>query len=236
MRIAINGFGRIGRIFYKQASSKLDFEVVAINDLADKDNLLYLLEEESVYDKFALTKKIKDIKFLREKDPAKLPWKDLDIDIVVESTGLFDSYDKAKAHLDAGAKRVVITAPVKDDMALTFTPNVYPEDISKSKITSNASCTTNAITPLISILAKNPGVKKAILNTIHAYTATQGIVDKPDAKDWRRGRAGTIDISPSSTGAVISAAKAIPEMKGIFDGVAVRVPVPIGSLIDLTFV
>ena len=236
MRIAINGFGRIGRVFYRQVSGLPDFEVVAINDLADKDNLLYLLEHDSVYGKFALPEKIKDIKFLQEKDPAKLPWKDLDIDIVVESTGFFDSYDKAKAHLDAGAKRVVITAPVKDDMVITFTPNVYPEDISKSKITSNASCTTNAITPLISILAKNPGIKKAVLNTIHAYTATQGIVDKPDAKDWRRGRAGTIDISPSSTGAAISAAKAIPEMKGIFDGVAVRVPVPVGSLIDLTFV
>lgn len=165
-----------------------------------------------------------------------MPWKDLGIDIVVESTGFFDSYDKAKAHLDAGAKRVVITAPVKDDTALTFTPNVYAGDISKFKITSNASCTTNAITPLISILAKNPGIKKAVLNTIHAYTASQGIVDKPDAKDWRRGRAGTIDIAPSSTGAAISAAKAVPEMKGIFDGVAVRVPVPVGSLIDLTFV
>ena len=236
MKIAINGFGRIGRVFYRQAFNHPDFEVVAINDLADKDNLLYLLEHDSVYGKFPLPEKIKDIKFLQEKDPAKLTWKDLDLDVVVESTGLFDSYDKAKAHLDAGAKRVVITAPVKDDTALTFTPNVYPEDISKFKITSNASCTTNAITPLISILAKNPGVKKAVLNTIHAYTASQGIVDKPDAKDWRRGRAGTIDISPSSTGAAISAAKAIPEMKGIFDGVAVRVPVPVGSLIDLTFV
>ncbi|KKT20522.1 MAG: Glyceraldehyde-3-phosphate dehydrogenase, type I [Parcubacteria group bacterium GW2011_GWB1_43_8] len=249
MKIAINGFGRIGRVFYRQAFNHPDFEIVAINDLADKDNLLYLLEHDSVYGKFSLPEKIKDIKFLQEKDPAKLPWKDLSIDIVVESTGLFDSYDKAKAHLDAGAKRVVITAPVKDDAkrvvitapvkddtALTFTPNIYPKDISKSKITSNASCTTNAITPLISILAKNPGIKKAVLNTIHAYTATQGIVDKPDAKDWRRGRAGTIDISPSSTGAAISAAKAIPEMKGIFDGVAVRVPVPIGSLIDLTFI
>ena len=236
MRIAINGFGRIGRVFYRQASSNPNFEIVAINDLADKENLLYLLEHDSVYGKFPLPEKIKDIKFLQEKEPAKLPWKDLDIDIVVESTGFFDSYDKAKTHLDAGAKRVVITAPVKDDMALTFTPNVCDGDISKFKITSNASCTTNAITPLISILAKNPGVKKAVLNTIHAYTASQGIVDKPDAKDWRRGRAGTIDISPSGTGAAISAAKAIPEMKGIFDGVAVRVPVPVGSLIDLTFV
>lgn len=243
MRIAINGFGRIGRVFYRlaslrsgQAPGDFDFDVVAINDLAGKDNLLYLLEHDSVYGKFSLPEKIKAIKFFQEKDPAKLPWKDLDIDIVVESTGLFDSYGKAKAHLDAGAKRVVITAPVKDDTALTFTPNVNVGDVSKFKITSNASCTTNAVTPLISILSKNPGIKKAVLNTIHAYTASQGIVDKPDAKDWRRGRAGTIDISPSSTGATVSAAKAMPEMKGIFDGVAVRVPVPVGSLIDLTFV
>src|SRR3989338_3174413 len=165
IRIAINGFGRIGRVFYRQTLSNPDFEIVAVNDLADRDNLLYLLEHDSVYGKFALPEKIKDIKFLQEKDPTKLPWKDLDIDIVVESTGLFDSYDKAKAHLEAGAKRVVITAPVKDDIALTFTPNIYPEDISKFKITSNASCTTNAITPLISILAKNPGIKKAVLRS-----------------------------------------------------------------------
>lgn len=236
MKIAINGFGRIGRVFYKQTANNPDFEVVVINDLADKDNLLYLLEHDSVYGKFPLPEKIKDIKFLQEKDPAKLPWKDLGIDIVVESTGFFDSYDKAKSHLDAGAKRVVISAPVKDDKTLTFTPNVCVGDISNFKITSNASCTTNAITPIISILSKNPGIEKAVLNTVHAYTATQGIVDKPDAKDWRRGRAGTIDISPSSTGATVSAIKAIPEMKGLFDGVAVRVPVPVGSLIDLTFV
>ena len=236
MKIAINGFGRIGRVFYKQAVSNPNLEIVAINDLADKDNLLYLLEHDSIYGKFILPEKIKDIKFLQEKDPAKLPWKDLGVDVVVESTGFFDSYDKAKAHLDAGAKRVVISAPVKDDEVLTFTPNVIVDDISQFKITSNASCTTNAITPIMSILTKNPGIEKAVLNTVHAYTATQGIVDKPDAKDWRRGRAGTIDISPSSTGAAISATKAIPEMKGLFDGVAVRVPVPVGSLIDLTFI
>ena len=236
MKIAINGFGRIGRVFFRQVFNNPDFEIVAINDLADKDNLLYLLEHDSVYGKFVLPEKIKDIKFLQEKDPTNLPWKDLDVDIVVEATGFFDSYDKAKTHLDAGTKRVVISAPVKGDDVLTFTPNVCVDDISKFKITSNASCTTNAITPIMSILSKKPGIKKAVLNTVHAFTATQGIVDKPDAKDWRRGRAGTIDISPSSTGAAISATKAIPEMKGIFDGVAVRVPVPVGSLIDLTFV
>jgi len=236
MKIAINGFGRIGRVFYKQAVSNSDFEIVAINDLADKENLLYLLRHDSVYGKFELPEDFGNIKFFQEKDPAKLPWGDLNVDVVVESTGFFDSYDKAKVHLDAGAKRVVVSAPVKDEKTLTFTPNICAGDISKFKITSNASCTTNAVTPLISILSKNPGIKKAVLNTVHAYTATQGIVDKPDAKDWRRGRAATIDISPSSTGAAISAAKAIPEMEDLFDGVAVRVPVPVGSLIDLTFI
>ena len=170
--------------------------------MVDKANLLYLLEHDSVYGKFPLPEKIKDIKFLQEKDPCQIAVERFRHRCSRGIHRIFDSYDKAKAHLDAGAKRVVITAPVKDDMAITFTPNVYSEDISKSKITSNASCTTNAITPLISILAKNPGIKKAVLNTVHAYTATQGIVDKPDAKDWRRGRAGTIDIAPSSTGAV----------------------------------
>ncbi|RJQ32965.1 type I glyceraldehyde-3-phosphate dehydrogenase [Candidatus Parcubacteria bacterium] len=235
-KIAINGFGRIGRIFYRQACNNSDFEIVAINDLAGKDNLLYLLERDSVYGKFDLPEKIRDIKFLQEKDPARLPWGDLGVDIVVESTGFFDSYEKAKAHLDAGAKRVVISAPVKDDQTLTFTPNVPEADISKFKITSNASCTTNAAIPPVAVMMENPGIKKAILNTIHAYTATQGIVDKPDAKDWRRGRAGALNISPSTTGAAIAAAKVLPQMEGKFDGVAVRVPVPSGSLIDLTFV
>lgn len=236
MKIAINGFGRIGRIFFRQVYNHPDIEVVAVNDLGDKDNLLYLLEHDSVYGKFTLSEKIKDIKFLQEKDPSKLSWKDLDIDIVVESTGFFDSYDKAKAHLDAGAKRVVISAPVKDSDTLTFTPNVCSGDISKFKITSNASCTTNAITPVISILSKKPGVKKAVLNTVHAYTAIQAIVDKTDEKDWRRGRAGAINIVPSTTGAAIAAGKAIPSVADKFDGVAMRVPIASGSLIDFTFV
>lgn len=241
MKIAINGFGRIGRIFYRQVYNHLDIEIVAVNDLGDKDNLSYLLEHDSVYGKFKLPGKINEIKFLREKDPSKLPWKDLGVDIVVESTGFFDSYDKAKAHLKAGSKRVVITAPVKDPstssgQAMTFTPNVCDGDISKFKITSNASCTTNAVTPVIAIMAQNPGIKKALLNTIHGYTATQGIVDRPDEKDWRRGRAGAVNIVPSTTGAAVAAAKAIPSMTDKFDGVAVRVPVASGSLIDFTFI
>ncbi|NOY35758.1 MAG: type I glyceraldehyde-3-phosphate dehydrogenase [bacterium] len=241
MRIAINGFGRIGRIFFRQAYNHPDIEVVAINDLADKDNLIHLLRHDSVYHGFDISdEEIGKIKFSRERDPADLPWGDMDVDIVVESTGFFTSYEKAKAHLDAGAKRVVISAPAKDaegseQKAEIFTPNVGVDAAAKSKITSNASCTTNAVAPVVSIMMKNPGIKKAILNTVHGYTASQGIVDKPDAKDWRRGRAGAVNIVPSTTGAAIATAKTIPEMKDRFDGVAMRVPVPSGSIIDFTF-
>lgn len=244
MKIAINGFGRIGRIFLRQAHGKPGLDIVAINDLADKDNLIYLAEHDSVYGKFQFPKK--GIQFFQEKDPAKLPWKDLGIDIVIESTGFFTSYEKAKSHLDAGAKRVVISAPVKTSdvdeetsdvkKVLMFTPNVIPGNIAKYKITSNASCTTNAIIPIVSIMMKNPGVKKAILSTVHGYTSSQGIVDKPDQKDWRRGRAGAVNIVPSSTGAAKAAAKILPEIAGKFDGVAIRVPVLSGSLIDFIFI
>ncbi len=244
MRIAINGFGRIGRIFFRQAclsgnggshiEGERDLEIVAINDLADKDNLIYLAENDSVYGKFNFPRD--EIKFLNEKDPANLPWKEMGVDVVVESTGFFASYEKAKAHLDAGAKRVVISAPAKDEITGTMTPNVGVEAAVKSKITSNASCTTNAATPVVSIMMKNPGIKKAILNTVHGYTATQGLVDKPNAKDWRRGRAAALNIVPSTTGAALATAKAIPEMRDKFDGAAMRVPVLSGSIIDFTFV
>ena len=234
MKIAINGFGRIGRIFFRQVCNHPDIEVVAVNDLGDKDNLFYLLQNDSVYGKFEGS--IGGARFFQEKDPSKLPWKSLDIDIVVESTGFFDSYEKAKAHLIAGAKRVVISAPVKDDNTLTFTPNVCSGDVAKFKITSNASCTTNAVTPIIAIMEQSPGIKKALLNTVHGYTATQALVDKPDSKDWRRGRAAAVNIVPSTTGAAIAAAKAIPAIAGKFDGVALRVPVASGSLIDFTFI
>lgn len=255
MKIAINGFGRIGRIFFRQvypaaggALEKPDFEIVALNDLGDLENLAYLLKYDSVYGRYALevgSEKLevgeklivnnKEIQVFQEKDPAKLPWKDLGIDIVVESTGVFDSYEKAKAHLDAGAKRVVITAPAKDNDTPTSTPNVGVEFLSLSKITSNGSCTTNAATPVAAIMLENPGIKKAVLNTVHGYTATQGLVDGPAKKDWNRGRAAAVNIVPSHTGAAIAAEKAIPALRGKFDGVAMRVPVISGSLIDFTF-
>ena len=249
MRVAINGFGRIGRVFFRQAFGHKGIDVVAVNDLGSVDNLAYLLKYDSVYGRFnkEIGHKIgdehhivvggKDIRFFQESEPSKLPWKELKIDVVVESTGVFDSFEKAKPHLDAGAKRVVITAPAKDDNAsVTFTPNVGMDLIEKSRITSNASCTTNAATPVTAIMMQNPGIQKAILNTVHGYTATQGLVDGPSGKDMRRGRAAAVNIVPSSTGAAEAVIKAAPFMKGKFEGIAMRVPVVSGSLIDFTFV
>lgn len=247
MKIAINGFGRIGRIFFRQAFGRKDIDIVAINDLGSPDNLAYLLKYDSVYGRYEKNIGVKDgslvidgqeIKVLNEKDPAKLPWGKLGVDVVVEATGVFESYDKAKPHLDAGAKRVVITAPAKDEGATkTATPNVGMNFLSEGLITSNASCTTNATTPVAAVMLKNLGIKKAILNTVHGYTATQAMVDSPTkGKDWRRGRAGAINLVPSSTGAALVTAKAIPELLNKFDGVAIRVPVVSGSLVDFTFV
>src|SRR3989338_11248239 len=209
-RIAISGFGRIGRIFFRCAFGNPELEFVAVNDLGSPENMAYLLKYDTVYGNYdksveakngALIVNGKEIKIFQEKNPALLPWKDLDIDIVVESTGVFDSRDKASAHLDAGAKRVVITAPDKDEVTPTSTPNVGEEFLKLDKITSDASCTTNAVTPVMAVMAANPGVKKAVLNTVHAYTATQGLVDGPDKRnDFRRARAAALNIVPSTTG------------------------------------
>jgi len=166
-----------------------------------------------------------------------LPWKKMDIDIVVESTGVFESHEEAAPHLAAGAKRVVITAPAKDEITPTSTPNVGEEFLKLDKITSNASCTTNAATPIMAVMSKNPGIKKAVLNTVHAYTASQGLVDGPDKKDdYRRARAAGQNIVPSTTGAAIAATKALPSLKGKFDGISLRVPVICGSIMDFTFI
>lgn len=252
MKIAINGLGRIGRAFLKLANEQPEIEIVAINDLADLDNLAYLLKYDSVYGRYhrkvsvdkasgVLSIDDKKIKFFQEKDPVKLPWTALAIDVVVEATGVFETFEKAQAHLTAGAKRVVITAPAKDDdlsykLGATAILGVNDEDIKKAKITSNGSCTTNAVAPVMAILSESVGVKKAILNTIHAYTASQKIVDGPDAKDWRRGRAGAINLIPSTTGAAITVSKVIKELNGLFDGISVRTPAAIISLADITFV
>jgi glyceraldehyde 3-phosphate dehydrogenase len=180
------------------------------------------------------------IKFLSEKDPAKLPWKDLAVDVVVESTGIFETYEKAKAHLDAGARKVVISAPVKGEPvpgveSAMVLMGINDEKLGGVQLSSNASCTTNCVAPIIEIMRKTVGVKKALLNTTHAYTATQKLVDGPDAKDFRRGRAGAMNLGPSSTGAASAVGQVIPEMNGLFDGIAVRVPVVTGSLSDITF-
>jgi len=245
-RIAINGFGRIGRVFFRYAFGHPDLEFVAINDLGAPENMAYLLKYDTVYGQYEKSVEIKngnlivdgkEIKVLQEKDILKLPWKDLDIDIVVESTGVFESRDKAALHLEAGAKRVVITAPAKDEITPTATPNVGEEFLKSDKITSNASCTTNAATPVMAVMGANPGVKKAILNTIHAYTASQGLVDGPDKKDdFRRARAAAANIVPSTTGAAIAATKAMPSLAGKFDGISLRVPVICGSIMDFTFI
>jgi glyceraldehyde 3-phosphate dehydrogenase len=182
----------------------------------------------------------KKILIVSEKEPAKLPWKDLNVDIVVESTGFFTEFGKAKAHIDAGAKRVVISAPAKGEAegmtCSTVLMGVNENELENSQLSSNASCTTNAASPVIAILDKAIGIEKAMLNTIHAYTASQAIVDAPNKKDWREGRAGAQNIVPSSTGAAIATAKVHSQLSGKFDGIAVRVPVPVGSVVDITFI
>lgn len=244
MKIAINGFGRIGRVFFRQAFAVPEIDVVAINDLGSVETLAYLLKYDSVYrryDKKVETKggKLvvdgKTIEFFQEKDPARLPWKDLGVDVVIESTGFFTTTEKARAHLDAGAKRVVISAPAKDEETPTVTPNVGLQNLGNGKITSNASCTTNATNPVVVIMMDNPGIQKALLSTVHGYTATQSLVDGPIDKDLRRGRAAAQNIIPSSTGAAEAVERAIPEVKGLFGGLALRVPIVAGSIIDLTF-
>jgi glyceraldehyde 3-phosphate dehydrogenase len=252
-KIAINGFGRIGRAFFRAAKDSSELEIVAINDIGDIENIAYLLKYDTVYgtskedisfstqeDKNILKVGDREILFLGEREPAKLPWSDLDVDVVVESTGIFSSYEKANAHRDAGAKRVVISAPAKGEVpegidGATVLMGVNEERLSTCDISSNASCTTNASSPIMQIIEETLNIEKALLDTIHGYTATQSLVDSPSKKDVRRGRAAAQNIIPSSTGAAKAVTKAV---KGIpfFDGIAVRVPVITGSYADLTFV
>ncbi len=250
-RIAINGFGRIGRLFFRQAFGLPDIDIVAINDLGDVENLAYLLKYDTVYGRYgkevkgdaAASKLVidgKEIAFLQVKDPTQLPWKDLNVDIVVESTGLFDSYEKSKVHLGAGAKRVVITAPAKDGDGAdgqTVLVGVNEDNMKTCPITSNGSCTTNSASPVMEVLSENPGIVKATLSTVHAYTATQSIVDGPvrGGHDFRKGRAAAHNTVPETTGAAISVARAIPSLTGKFDGLSFRVPNITGSISDITF-
>lgn len=249
-KIAINGFGRIGRTFFKMAHEHPDFDIVAINDLGDVENLAYLLKYDTAYGRSGLDVQVdgsnlivngKKITFIQERDPKALPWGDMGIDAVLEATGIFASYEKAKMHLEAGAKRVIVSGPVKDDPATagvtgaTVLMGVNDASLSTCEISSNASCTTNATSPLVAILKETIGVEKAILNTVHAYTSTQALVDGP-AKDFRKGRAAAQNIIPTSTGAAVATTLAHTDLAGKFDGIAIRVPVPVGSLVDVTFV
>jgi len=250
MRIAINGFGRIGRLFLRQAFGKKNIDIVAINDLGEVDNLAYLLTHDTVYGRWDhkvtadTTKKTITIdgvtlQFVQEREMAKLPWKALGVDVVIEATGLFESFEKVRPHLTAGAKRVVITAPAKDNDgadAKTVLGGINESDLKAITISSNGSCTTNSVSPVMAILSENPGIEHAMLSTVHAYTATQRIVDGPDGKDWRRGRAAAQNTVPSTTGAAIAVTRVVPSLKDKFDGIALRVPVPAGSVSDITFV
>jgi len=247
IKVGINGFGRIGRAFLKVAWDRPGIEIVAVNDLGDVENMAYLLKYDTVYKEWKHDIKVegqeitidgKKVKVLAEKDPSKLPWGDLEVDVVVESTGLFTDYEKAKIHIDAGAKKVVISAPAKGDesMGSTILMGVNEEKFGTCDVTSNGSCTTNATSPLIAILDEALGIEKAMLNTTHSYTGTQGIVDGPNKKDYREGRAAAQNLVPASTGAAISVTKAIPSLAGKFDGVAVRVPTVCGSLDNVIFI
>lgn len=246
IRVAINGFGRIGRAFLKESWDREELEVVAVNDLGNVENMAYLLKYDTVYKTWKHDVKVeggdlvidgRTVKFVSEKEPLKLPWKDLGVDVVVESTGLFTDFDKAKVHLEAGAKKVVISAPAKGGTGgETILLGVNEEKFGTCDVTSNASCTTNAASPLIAILDENFGIEKAILNTVHGYTASQSLVDGPSKKDLREGRAAAQNIVPSSTGAAIAVTKAFTKLEGLFDGISIRVPVPAGSIVDVTFI
>ena len=230
IKVAINGFGRIGREFFRQASKINDLKIVAINDLSDKENLEYLLNYDSAHGHFNFS--LESINFYQEKDPENLPWGELGIDIVLESTGFFKEYELAEKHIKAGAKRVVVSAPSKD--IPTVLMGVNDSELEKHQISSNASCTTNAIAATLYALDNFVGVKKAILSTTHSYTSTQRLVDSPNSKDYRRGRAAAVNIIPTSTGAAKATTKVLTSLDQKFDGIALRVPTITGSIADLT--
>ncbi len=244
-KVAINGFGRIGRNVLRAAkmlgASELDF--VAVNDLTDTKTLAHLLKYDSVHGKFPGTVEAKDdalvvngdvIKVYAQKDPAALPWKDLGVDIVLESTGIFTDRDKAAKHLEAGAKKVVISAPAKkEDITIVYGVNHLAYDPAKHHIISNASCTTNCLVPVVQVILKEFGIVNAFMTTVHSYTNDQNILDLPH-KDLRRARAAAMSIIPTTTGAAKATSLVIPELKGKIDGVALRVPTPDVSVVDLT--
>jgi len=257
-RIAINGFGRIGRLvfraLYSQGLFGKDFEVVAVGDVVPADNLAYLLKYDSTQGKFegkAGSKKSspdkaeddvlvvdgKDIRVVSAKSPAELPWKDLGVQVVVESTGLFVDKEKCQGHIAAGAKKVIISAPGKnEDITIVMGVNHEKYDPAKHHVVSNASCTTNCLAPIVHVvLEEGFGLTEGLMTTVHAYTATQKVVDGPSKKDWKGGRAAALNIIPSSTGAAKAVGLVLPEVKGKLSGMAFRVPTPTASVVDLTF-
>ena len=242
VKVAINGFGRIGRIVYRILSERKDVDVVAINDLSDASTLAYLLKYDSVHGKFGenitadgdtLNVDGTKVKVLAEKNPADLPWKDLGVDVAIEATGVFRNRDKIAMHLEAGAKKVVLTVPAKDEIDATVVLGVNEEDLTADKqIVSNASCTTNCLAPVAKVLEDNFGVEKGLMTTIHAYTNDQVIADMIHS-DPRRARAAAINIIPTTTGAAKAVGKVLPALNGKLDGMAMRVPVADGSIVDL---
>ncbi|MGC9321226.1 MAG: type I glyceraldehyde-3-phosphate dehydrogenase [Kosmotogaceae bacterium] len=244
-RLAINGFGRIGRLVFREMVKRGEFEIVAINDLTDSATLAHLLKYDSVHGRFkgsveakegAIIVNGKEVKIFSEKNPANLPWKDLGVELVIEATGVFRNREKTMPHIDAGAKKVLITAPAKGEVDATIVLGVN-DDVLKPemKIVSNASCTTNSIAPIIKILNDNFKIQKGYLTTVHAYTNDQRILDLPHS-DLRRARAAAANTIPTSTGAAKAVGLVIPELKGKLDGIAMRVPVTDGSITDLTVV
>ncbi len=243
-RIAINGLGRIGRATLKILEETPELELVAVNDLVPPDTLAYLLKYDTVYGRYQKDVKVegdalvvdgRKIQVFKEKDPAQLPWKDMNVDLVIESTGLFTEEEEAKKHISAGAKHVIISAPTKSKTVRTVVHGVNEAPDDEHVIISCASCTTNSITPPVEVIGRRIGIKKAILTTVHAYTSTQSLVDSPQKK-VRRGRAAAANIVPSTTGAAVATTKVLPQHQGKFDGMALRVPVPVGSISDITFV
>ncbi|MFA5325192.1 MAG: type I glyceraldehyde-3-phosphate dehydrogenase [Bacteroidales bacterium] len=242
IKIGINGFGRIGRLVFRAAQLRNDIEVVGINDLIDVEYMAYMLKYDTVHGQFTGTIAVKDgklvvngnaIRVTAEKDPANLKWNEIGAEYVVESTGLFLTKEKAQAHISAGAKRVIMSAPSKDDTPM-FVYGVNNKKYKGEEIVSNASCTTNCLAPIVKVLNDTFGIVEGLMTTVHATTATQKTVDGPSAKDWRGGRAAAANIIPSSTGAAKAVGKVIPEMNGKLTGMSFRVPTVDVSVVDLT--
>ena len=243
-KVAINGLGRIGRAVLKIILDTPELELIAVNDLVPPNNIAYLLKYDTVYGKYSktvdnngnsLTIGDRQYKYFQEQDPQSLPWKDLDIDIVFECTGIFRKQEGLEKHLQAGAKKVVLSAPAKSEGIEVIVPGVSSGSDNDNPLISCASCTTNCIAPVVEIINRRIGVKKAIMTTIHAYTTSQGLVDQP-SKKIRRGRAAAANLVPTTTGAAIATTKVLPQLTDKFDGVAVRTPVPVGSISDIVIV